>query len=430
MSVAKSVKGRFRRLLASGGGAALAGTLGLVGSWVPSSWQASSAVERICDLTSESIAGDLGVGKENLCFRLRDLTAREYFSDRITLVPGHEYEALAYFRTDTANPLEGQGQKPQGFYIRTEIPEVVPAESLGIMNAVIESSSGDSQVWDEVHVENAGTGDIALRYVPNSARVGTDYFSPVGDSTRASVSLVELTGPQGALIPENVGGTSYPYASGYATFRVVADYPDFEVYFQSRKAGSGEWGESVDASVGDRVEFRIEYRNTGSVKQSPVTVNVKLPEGLSYVEGSSLFANSNTEGAYKDVGHDHLISNGVKIGAYSGTTVVTSYPRDELETREAGGGNIFIKFAAQVDESALLLHEDTLVVDAFANTHNGAKRDTAVVRIIDTSDSTVTTPLFAALLVLVGLTLPAAWLIRNARRLNHQKVGATSEPSH
>ena len=115
------------------------------------------------------------------------------------------------------------------------------------------------------------------------------------------------------------------------------------------------------AKVGDVVDYKIEYKNIGTVAQNNVVIKDALPKGLSYLAGSTKIVNSENP-SWTNFGSDKLTTDGIKIGNY------------------APGGNAFIKFSAKVtDASALDCGKNSLVNTAYANTENGSKKDSATV---------------------------------------------------
>ena len=55
-----------------------------------------------------------------------------------------------------------------------------------------------------------------------------------------------------------------------------------------RLKGTEEWTKSVDASVGDTLEFSIYYTNVSSVNVENVMLKVSLPDNMEYINGSTI----------------------------------------------------------------------------------------------------------------------------------------------
>lgn len=335
-------------------------------AWGPSDRPTFTWEKPATYVTFNSITNNPKQGDERDFFKIRNYTDNGNFTDKIDLVPGKTYEITAYYHNDANAILNTAANNyvgvAKGAYMRVEMPEIIKTGQIGRMNAFIGASNAKpAQVWDEVYGTNTSAGDVALRYVPNSATIRNN-----GALNGKQIDLNKLAGATGTPLGfDKLDGilNGCEYYSGFITYRIVVDQPNFEIYKEVRKADTGTWGENAKITPKDQVEFRIEYRNTGTVKQEPVTINDKLPAGLTYVAGSSVFANSTTGGQYKAVGHDDVVANGINVGGY------------------LPGGNVFVKFKAKIDEKALKCGENQLINNAFANTANGTKRDTATVTV-------------------------------------------------
>ena len=100
------------------------------------------------------------------------------------------------------------------------------------------------------------------------------------------------------------------------------------------------WKDEVDAKIGDKVEFRIEYTNTSDVKQENVNVSGSLTDPLYYIEGTTKVYNDlHPKGA--TVESDELVASGIYIGNYG------------------PGANAIIRFQAEVGDDGF----QTEVVD-------------------------------------------------------------------
>ena len=101
--------------------------------------------------------------------------------------------------------------------------------------------------------------------------------------------------------------------------------PHFTVKAQARTG----WGKDTIPSIGDKVEFQIEYRNLSDTTHNQVVIDADLPANLRYVPGTTqLFNTIHPTGA--KVKEDDVIATGVIIGNYEKNT------------------NAFIRFTAEV----------------------------------------------------------------------------------
>ena len=82
-----------------------------------------------------------------------------------------------------------------------------------------------------------------------------------------------------------------------------------------RLKGTEEWTKSVDASVGDTLEFSIYYTNVSSVNVENVMLKVSLPDNMEYINGSTILIKKGLLlGARNN--EDSILDAGVNIGNF------------------------------------------------------------------------------------------------------------------
>jgi len=313
-------------------------------------------------VTFNSITDNPSHGDERNFMQVREANAgNETYADSISLSAGHEYVVYVYYHNNAASNLNDGGTGiAHGAYVKASIPAVVTkgntdTKAVGYVGA---NNANPTLVWDDISFSNTTNGDIALRYVPGSATIHS--FGAVNGQTMSdSIVTTGTSLGYSALNGELPGCNEY---AGYVTFRVKADQPNFTIEKQVRLVGSTTWSESVNAKAGDSVEYRIQYINTGTTTQNDVVIKDVLPAHMSYVSGSTTLKNaSNPNG--KSVS-DNLTTSGINIGNYT------------------AGSNAYVKFIAKVNsESNLTCGMNTLTNTAVAETNNGSKQDTAVVKV-------------------------------------------------
>ena len=88
--------------------------------------------------------------------------------------------------------------------------------------------------------------------------------------------------------------------------------------------GGKEWSENVTAKAGDKVRYRIQFKNTGDTTLKNVVIRDILPSHMTYVKGSTVLYNSaNTNG--KTLADGIVSSEGINIGDYAKGTEATIY---------------------------------------------------------------------------------------------------------
>lgn len=355
-SVIRRAPKRFAAIVAMVAAAIIVPTVVL--AWGPND-RATFTIENPADyITFNSITNNPVYGDERNFMRVREATAsNETYTDNINLAAGKEYTILMYYHNNAASNLNLVALNTTA---RAELPAVVENGSTGTKaNGFISSSNANpGQVWDEVAFSNTTGGDIALRFVPGSAHIynfGDTNGMSLPDSiitTGATLGYDELDGK----VP---GCNEF---SGYVTFKIKADQPNFEVNKQVRLSGTSAWSETVAAQTNSTADYMIEYKNTGSTQQNDVIVRDVMPQGVDYVPGSTYLMNSNNPNG--KLISDNLVSEaGVNIGSY------------------APGSNAFLKFTVKVDKEELACGNNSLKNVATVYTKNGAKSDDAYITV-------------------------------------------------
>lgn len=263
--------------------------------------------------------------------------------NNITVEDGKYYVIRLYVHNNNPN---GYDAVAEDTHVKFSIPNGTSKQIQ--VNGFISSSNADiTGYWDYVNF-NSET-PFHLDYVYGSALLSNSkakdeaaasgYLDNAG--WKLSDDIVKAASTDGVLIGSDAldgkvpGGRDY---AGYVTIQVKAvfDY-DFTVEQKVRLAGGNkdDWADTVDAEVGDRVEFRILYTNTSDKEQRNVAIKDILPVNLKYVEGSSIIKNTSyPNGAY--ILNDSLVENGIRIGSY-----------------DANGGNALVYFTAEVVDKDL-----------------------------------------------------------------------------
>ena len=105
----------------------------------------------------------------------------------------------------------------------------------------------------------------------------------------------------------------------------------FTVETSVRKVGDTDktWKKEVDAKIGDKVEFQINYKNTSDATQTDVAINDILPSNLRYINGTTKVYNSTYPKGFL-VDSNEVVGEGIRIGTYD------------------PGANALIRFQAEV----------------------------------------------------------------------------------
>lgn len=324
-------------------------------------------------VTFNSITNNPNHGDERNFVQVKESSAsNSTYADKIALTAGKKYTVYVFYHNNAAPVLNESGKGiATGAFARVEIPGVVKNGSNGTkaVGYVGADNAKPKQVWDDISFTNSTGGDIALRYVPGSAKIFS--YGKVNGSTITD-NIVTTGAPLGydKLDGKLPGCGEY---AGYITFEITADQPNFILEKQVRLAGDEEWKETVNAKPGATVEYRLKYQNTGTTRQSDVVLKDTLPQHMTYVAGSSNLKNSNFPDG-KTVSDRVVSETGINIGSYQPT------------------GGAYLKFKAKVsDDWKKFCKAVTLRNVARVETNNGSKEDDAKV-VVKTDKVCETTP--------------------------------------
>lgn len=291
--------------------------------------------------------------------------------NNITVEDGKYYVIRLYVHNNNPN---GEDAVAENTRVKFSIPNGT-SKQIQVNGFISSSNATPSEYWDYVNF-NSET-PFHLDYVYGSAllsnskakdeAVAGGYLDSAG--WKLNDDIVKAASTDGVLIGSDAldgkvpGGRDY---AGYVTILVKAifDY-DFTVEQKVRLAGGNkeDWADTVDAEIGDKVEFRILYTNTSSEEQQNVAIKDILPANLKYVEGSSIIKNTSyPDGAY--ILNDSLVENGIRIGNY-----------------DANGGNALVYFTAEVVDENLDQGLNVLTNWSQAGVGDKTIQDSAEVRV-------------------------------------------------
>lgn len=257
-------------------------------------------------------------------------------NDDITVEDGNYYIIRLYIRMNNPN---GWDAVARDTHVSFSIPST-SASQIQVNGFIDSSNATPSEYWDEINFNSEIP--FHLEYVYGSALLENNGIGlgglPLSDDIVKAKSGGVLIGYDelDGLIPGYNIPDYYTY-DNYVSIKVKAvfDY-EFTVDQKVRLAGGGkeDWADTVDAEIGDKVEFRIAYENTSDKSQTRVAIKDILPANLKYVAGSTVLKSSNHPSGAKVV-QDSLVENGIRIGDYD------------------VGANAYIYFTAEVVDENL-----------------------------------------------------------------------------
>lgn len=216
-----------------------------------------------------------------------------------------------------------------------------------------------------------GATPIGLQYVPGSAAIKTDYQNvPLSDeivTTGVKIGDSDLSG--------NFKGC-FEYVAR-VTFKVKVTAPSYSLQKSVRVNGTTNFGEEVSVKPGDKVDFALGFKNTGTTSLRNVVLGDRLPVGMTYVPGTTEWISGHTGDTWAKVDNDQWLDGGLNVGGY------------------APGAGVFLRFTAQVaDASQLECGMTQLVNHGFTKPEGqGTIQDSATVKV--TKECATPTPVYA-----------------------------------
>lgn len=252
------------------------------------------------------------------------------------------------------NPWE-EKNTAEGVTILYSLPTTVAKEHT-IVGYIDAANAKPTRYWDEVTLKSSD--DFYIEYVKGSAQYRTEKgIFPLSDNViyeKTSIGYDSMNGK----IP---GCFKY---SGEATIQVkVHKSVNAKLAKTVRIKGSGEkFAESVEAKIGDEVEFQIEYVNLLADTVKNVMIRDVLPNNLQYVENSTYLYNSNYKTG-KLLPENTVTTTGLNIGSYNSR------------------GNAYVRFTAKVVDNSMACGSNQLVNWASSTVASKVSKDDASVMV-------------------------------------------------
>lgn len=262
----------------------------------------------------------------------------------ITVQNGQEYIIRLYVHNNSPKGIDAVSKN-------TRVAFSIPNESstsLAIYGYIFSDNASPSEYWDGVVFNSDSV--FHLEYIPGSALLENNGVGKDGGFKLSDNIVYKAASEHGVPISyygSKTDGTldgKIPGCDGYDSYVTVKVKVVYDTAYtmtqQVRLVGSSEWSDSVDAKVGDKVEFWIQYRNTSSENQMNVMIRDVLPQSLRYVAGTTKLWNENLNGAVED--NDTIATTGINIGHYG------------------PNANAHVRFQAEVVKDGLVKGHNTL----------------------------------------------------------------------
>lgn len=222
---------------------------------------------------------------------------------------GAEVEMKIYIHNN-ADPLLNDQPGNPGVAKNVNVKAVLPtgsAQSQQTTAYISASNAQPTQVFDTLDMTGANSGYFELAYVPGSAKM---FDHENGQTSALSDSLVTT----GVNIGDQKGCFKYVRE---VTFRVKVNMPRYQTQKTVRNFGedSTKWRKVANTKIGDKVEWRIWFANSGKTRLNGVKIVDDLPPYVTVVPGSiKLYKGQNS----MTVADTAIQKNGTQININAG----------------------------------------------------------------------------------------------------------------
>lgn len=285
-------------------------------------------------------------------------------ANEISVKDGETYTIRLYVHNNSPKGVERIAENVKATF---SLPTTV-AKSHAIIGYLDSSNATPTRYWDEVTLKS--DEDFYLEYVDGSAKYSNGKMGTVSLSNDVIISGAMLGYDK---LDGKIPGC-YDY-DGEVTIQVkVHTSVSAKVSKKVRIKGTKTWSESVEAKVGDEVEYQIEYVNLLADTVNDVTIRDILPNNVEYVQDSTYLYNSNHQNGIK-LSENTLTTTGINIGNHDAKA------------------NSYIRFTGKVIDKSLACGNNQLV--NWANSTVSGKvvgKDDASVMVAKTCDNTPENP--------------------------------------
>lgn len=223
-------------------------------------------------VTFNSFTGVPGVGDERDFLRGVQVGRDSAWSDPVNGVENNaEVEVKMYIHNNadpTLNDAPGNPGIARNVQARVDLPTGL-SQTQQMTGYISADNAQPQQIFDTLDLTGAGNGYFEIAYIPGSAKM---YNHQNGQTTAIGDNLVTT----GVNLPDQKGCFRY---TREITFRVKVKMPSYATQKTARIKGedSSKWRKVVNAEVGDQIEYRIWFKNSGTSDLNAVKMVDNLP---------------------------------------------------------------------------------------------------------------------------------------------------------
>lgn len=198
--------------------------------------------------------------------------------------------------------------------VKLEIAEGV-ANGVDVMTKVSADNATPQTVWDTATLANETQG-FSVSYVNGSAVLYNQVFTsgtPLSDAINSSTGVQVGYDQMNGSMPGCFEYAAYVYVK----VKVQAPALKFDKLVRFAGEGSDKWRQSLAAKKGDRVQYLLDYLNTGSATVNNIVIRDKLPTNMALVPGTVKWIDINHPAPGASVPDTFLFADaGVLLGNY------------------------------------------------------------------------------------------------------------------
>lgn len=271
-------------------------------------------------------------------------------ANEINVKDGETYTIRLYVHN---NSPKGEERIAEGVKATFSLPTTV-AKSHTVIGYLDSSNATPTRYWDEVTLNS--DEDFFLEYIDGSAKYSNGKMGTVSLPNDVIISGATLGYDK---LDGRIPGC-YQY-DGEVTIQVkVHSSVSAKLSKKVRIKGTKTWSESVEAKVGDEVEYQIEYVNLLADTVKDVMIRDFLPNNVEYVQDSTYLYNSNHQSGIK-LSENTLTTTGINIGDHEAKA------------------NSYIRFTGKVVDKDLACGSNQLVNWANSTVNGKVTKDDASV---------------------------------------------------
>lgn len=265
-------------------------------------------------------------------------------NDVLEVEDGEIYSIRMYIHNDNPN---GEKAASTGTSVAFNIPQGSATEQT-IDGYIYSDNAASKMVTDFVKLKTKDGHAFHLEYQYGKSLIRNLGYANVDGGVKLGDEVVTNAANKGIKIGYAAEGDGIiPGCFGYTqnvVVKVKVVYDDFTVDKKVRLAGThDDFVESIDAKVGDKVEYQIEFHNVSGKTLNGVIIRDVLPNNMVYIGNTTRLYNSNYPNWEQITPDGDLFTTGINIGGYMD---------------DASG---WVRFTAQVVDKDLACGDNVLV---------------------------------------------------------------------